>query len=90
MCVPLLVQTHWAFSRDKDAHCLFNIQCTYREQDDGDSQSDCGENSQTHQQQHGIELVHLGEGVEQLGLHVVCVVGETNQRYGEVESLSKL
>lgn len=48
------------------------VWCTYREQHDGDGQSDGSENSQTHQQQHGVELVNLGEGVEQLCLHVVC------------------
>ena len=61
--------------------CFFGFirLCTYREQHDGDSQSDGGEDSQTDQQQHGVELVNLGEGVEQLCLHVVCVGGDTKE-----------
>ena len=47
--------------------------CTYREQDNGDSQGDSGQDSQTDQQEHGVKLIHLGEGVEQLRLHVSCV-----------------
>ncbi len=53
---------------------------TYREQHDGDSQSDGGENGQTHQQQHGVKLINLGEGVEQLCLYVVCVRGQTMEK----------
>lgn len=60
---------------------LFKRPCTYREQHDGDSQSDGGEDSQTDHQQHGVELINLGEGVEQLCLHVVCVGGDTKEHY---------
>lgn len=51
---------------------LSAVCCTHWEEHDGDSQSDGGEDSQAHEQQHGVELVNLGKGVEQLGLHVVC------------------
>lgn len=53
-----------------------DVCCTYREQHDGDSQCDSGEDSQADEQQHGVKLVNLGEGVEQLCLHVVCVKGK--------------
>lgn len=57
---------------------MFASDGTYREQHDGDSQGDGGEDSQADEQQHGVELVHLGEGVEQLCLDVVCVRGDAN------------
>lgn len=45
---------------------------THREQHDGDSQRDGGEDSQAHEQQQGVKLVDLGESVQQLRLHVAC------------------
>lgn len=45
---------------------------TYREQHNGDSQRDGGKDSQTDEQQQGVELVDLGERVQQLCLHVTC------------------
>lgn len=53
---------------------------TYREQHDGDSQRDGGEDSQADEQQHGVELVHLGEGVEQLCLYVACARGDEKEK----------
>lgn len=59
---------------------MFAPDGTYREQHDGDSQRDGGEDSQADEQQHGVELVHLGEGVEQLRLYVVCVRGDAKEK----------
>lgn len=45
---------------------------THREEHDGDGQRDGGEDCQADEQQHGVKLVDLGEGVQQLRLHVTC------------------
>lgn len=57
--------------QDRDRLCVY-AGCTYREKHDGDSKSDGSEDSQTHQQQHRVKLVHFSESVQQLCLHVVC------------------
>lgn len=68
------------FSETQHTGCVFAPDGTYREQHDGDSQRDGGEDSQADEQQHGVELVHLGEGVEQLCLYVVCVRGDAKKK----------
>lgn len=55
--------------------------CTHRKQHDGDGQSDGGQNSQSDEQQQGVKLINLGEGVEQLRLHVVCGEGKPHNTY---------
>lgn len=54
--------------------------CTYREQYDGDSQSDGGENSQTDEQQQGVKFIDLGEGVKQFCFYVACVEGKARKK----------
>lgn len=45
---------------------------THGKKHDGHGQRDGGQDSQTHQQQQGVKLVDLGEGVEQLSFHSTC------------------
>lgn len=63
-----------------ETQCV-HVRCTYREQHNGNSQSDGSEDSQAHQQQHGVKLIDLGEGVEQLCLHIICVRGRNKKKH---------
>lgn len=64
-----------------------NFTGTHGEQHDGDSQRDGGEDSQADEQQQGVELVHLGEGVQQLRLHVTCARrGHGGEELGETSA----
>lgn len=46
---------------------------THREEDDGYSERYGCQHGETHTQEHGIKLINLGKGVQQLCLHVICV-----------------
>lgn len=60
---------------------------THGEQHDGDSQRDGGEDGQADEQQQGVELVDLGEGVQQLRLYVTCAKrGNSGEELGETSA----
>lgn len=64
-----------------------NFTRTYGEQHDGDSQRDGGEDGQADEQQQGVKLVDLGEGVQQLRLHVTCARrGHRGEELGETSA----
>lgn len=53
-------------------HCLLPSWDTYREKHHGHGEGDGGQHGQSHDEQEHVGLVHLGVGVQQLGLNVNC------------------
>lgn len=62
------------------SHCCY----TYREKHNWNSQGHGGQDSQADDQQDHVPLVHLGVGVQQLRLHVLCDIRQHSSHQNNI------